>query len=497
CTAPLPAPGASVEIGPAGGTVSIGSAVTLTIPAGALASPTTVTLAPIAETVEGAERALSAVYQLGPASLSFTAPATLVVDVGSAVSAPDDVTLRVAQGGAYTSVATTRSGTAYSASVTGAATGYAARVSAAPSMNASACTTPTAAADLYTLASALDPQPIRLVARPTGFDAVVTYPRDSLFGVFRYPYDAAGGASPSVSLVANPTYSSLGGGSMVVEPDGHLVVVRESNRVNGSEIWVSRSTAAGVAVGAAVRLSNDTALSQYPQIVRLTSGGLVVVWWSRDLGRNQFWLSGAALGADLSIRNSFDASPSATGSDNPATSFGLVTDGSLVGVAWATPLLSGKTALRFRSFTGLGCPVTAAVDVANDTFDADSASAAILGSQVVVAYGRSRTHLRVVDLASGLLGPSRVQTETLRRPAVASSAAGLVIAGYVSDGNVRAYRLSEGLDPLEQSASLGPTSAYGAAPDVAYSANGRQIAASWNSIVPANATGRVGFLNCP
>lgn len=92
----------SKQIGPAGGTLTVDGAV-LTIPAGALAAPTTLTLTKTTRALPGAGFfGASPVYQLDPAGQTFTVPVQLAITYPTGMAPPSGVLMQWTKAGVTT-----------------------------------------------------------------------------------------------------------------------------------------------------------------------------------------------------------------------------------------------------------------------------------------------------------------------------------------------------------------------------------------------------------
>ncbi|MBK7191760.1 MAG: hypothetical protein IPH80_04705 [Myxococcales bacterium] len=362
CTAPPAAPGASAVVGPAGGTVAVGAAARLVIPAGALAAATTVTLRPVAIDLPSSQRALTAAYEVGPAGLAFAAPATLTFQLAATLPAIDDVTVR--QGlaaGPFASVVTTRNGSAYTAAVPGATVAFAARVTAAAPATSTCAATAQPADNAYLFQNvAASGNYFTSYARATsaGFAVSATHQADSLWNLFGYGYTSTGAATGTINYTNNVVASIFGG--HVVPAGSDVLIAYDSNLTMGSEVWVARKSATGAAVGAPVRVSQDPAVySVEPQVAALPGGGAFVVWRAFDQPPGAY-LRAAVLDASLAVVDRFDLTP--VGAASAPGSFALVASAAGVGVAWQWASNTGN-GVRYQGFTLAGCPATEVIEV--------------------------------------------------------------------------------------------------------------------------------------
>lgn len=82
-----PAPMA-MEVGPAGGTVTGPNGVSITIPAGALATTETISIVATTLMPPSTHRAASPIYQLGPDTVTFAVPVTISIPFTAGISGP-------------------------------------------------------------------------------------------------------------------------------------------------------------------------------------------------------------------------------------------------------------------------------------------------------------------------------------------------------------------------------------------------------------------------
>jgi hypothetical protein len=121
CATKKPAAVASQAIGPGGGSVTQG-AVTLTIPAGAVASTQTITVTQVAAGAPTGYSSLSPLYQFGPDGLVFAQPVTVSLPFAGNATAPT-IYWSNASGG-YDAMATTISGTTAQAQIAHFSSGF-------------------------------------------------------------------------------------------------------------------------------------------------------------------------------------------------------------------------------------------------------------------------------------------------------------------------------------------------------------------------------------
>lgn len=503
CTAAPPAPGASALIGPAGGTLAVGAVARLVIPAGALAAATTVTLRPVAIDLPMTLRALTAAFEIGPAGLTFATPATLTFELGAALTALDDVTVRVgAAAGPFTSVATTRTGTAYAAAVTGATVAFAARVTAAAPATSTCAATAQPADDAYLFQNvATGNNYFTSYARVTsaGFAVFATHQADSLWNVFGYGYSPTGAATGAINYTSNVVAAIFGG--HVVPAGTETLVAYDSNLTMGSEVWVARKSATGATIGPPVRVSQDpAAYSVEPQLVALPGGGAFVVWRAYDLTPGRY-LRAAVLDASLAVVARFDlTAPGATSSPD---SFALVGSSAGVGVAWQWASNTGN-GVRYQGFTLAGCPATEVIEVGPSTISPETVSAALVGDQVVIAsagntaLGASRVlRVRTVGLTTGLLGPSRrFDDVALTHAGITAHNGGFQVAG-ASGLSILHVWLDADLDRRSAPVAIGSTSAINRPMSIAASTSGDAALVTWvDQIGGGTARGHVRVVAC-
>jgi len=516
CGAPAPIPSATATVGPTGGAVTLPGPLrpTLTVPPGALAAPTALTVTPTIVELPASRRALSAVYALLPADVGFATPATLAIDAGALLD-PDDVALffSATAAGPYTQVVTARTGTVYTADVPGGGYAYAARVSAPPALTATTCAPVTLAPYVPPPPAPAPPPAGVLFSTPSlSGDYYAIYPRataggftftsgfklEALWTAVLAPYSASGvGAAPQ-SFRHLPRY--LMGADSVPSTGGTTLVAYESN-ATGSEIWVTRRDAAGQAVGTAVAISGTPVIDLHPRLAPTANGGAFVAWLVRDTTANTTWIRAAAIAADLTVTRVVDVT-------TPQLGVGVgypvvVSDGVTAGVAWPWNDNSAAAGVRYQAFDALtGCARTEIIPVAAGLVAAVQVSATAVGAQGLIAYSRTgsvdATRLRLIDLATGHLGASRLLGPGLHHTGVAVSAtAGPVVIG-IDDGTVpssiRGYHLTRELDPRTTAFTLGTVRAT--ADVVQAAAFGAQGAAGWISETPSTVEGRVAIFAC-
>jgi len=503
CTAPPPAPGASAVVGPAGGTVAVGAAARLVIPAGALAAATTVTLRPVAIDLPASQRALTAGYEVGPVGLAFAAPATLTFTLAEALPAADDVTVRQGPAaGPFASVVTTRSGATYAAAVNGATVAFAARVTAAAPATSTCAATAQPADNAYLFQNvAASGNYFTSYARATsaGFAVSATHQADSLWNLFGYGYTSTGAATGTINYTNNVVASIFGG--HVVTAGSDVLIAYDSNLTMGSEVWVARKSATGAAVGAPVRVSQDPAVySVEPQVAALPGGGAFVVWRAFDQPPGAY-LRAAVLDASLAVVDRFDLTP--VGAASAPGSFALVASAAGVGVAWQWASNTGN-GVRYQGFTLAGCPATEVIEVGPSTISPETVSAALVGDQVVIAsagntaLGASRVlRVRTVGLTTGLLGPSRRFDEVaLTHAGIAAHDGGFQVAGASGLGITHVW-LDADLDRRSAPVAIGTTSAVYQPMSIAASASGAAALVTWvDQIGGGTARGHVRVVAC-
>ncbi len=502
CTAPPAAPGASAVVGPAGGTLAVGAA-RLVIPAGALAAATTVTLRPVAIDLPSSQRALTAAYEVGPAGLAFAAPATLTFQLAATLPAIDDVTVR--QGlaaGPFASVVTTRNGSAYTAAVPGATVAFAARVTAAAPATSTCAPTAQPADDAYLFENvAASGNYFTSYARATntGFAVAATHQAGSLWNLFGYGYAPTGAATGTINYTSNVVAAIFGG--HVVPAGSDVLIAYDSNLTMGSEVWVAKKSAAGAAVGAPVRVSQDPAVySVEPQLVALPGGGAFVVWRAFDQPPGAY-LRAAVLDASLAVVDRFDLTPPIAAS--APGSFALVASAAGVGVAWQWASNTGN-GVRYQGFTLAGCPATEVIEVGPSTISPETVSATLVGDQVVIAsagntaLGASRVlRVRTVGLTTGLLGPSRRYDDVaLTHPGITAHDGGFQVAGASGLG-IKHVWLDADLDRRSAPATIGTTSAIYQPLSIATSTSGDAALVTWvDQIGGGTARGHVRVVAC-
>lgn len=509
CPTPTPSPEARATIGSAGGTLTLGPA-TLTIPAGALASDMELVLTPTIIELPTARRALTAVYAVTPENVSFSVPATLTVSLGALPSTPDDIALFTGStaAGPFTQVTTSRATAAYSASLSSTGYGFAGRVSAAPTPTTSTCTATTLnpAGGVLFSAVPVGGNYYQVHARQNAAGSVFTasYMKDALFNAFASPYSAAGVAGTSANLTGNTVAAILGGVS-VESTDDSLLVAYDSNLTEGSEVWVARRSATGAAMGSAVRVSQDAGIySQRPQLVALPGGGAFVVWRALTSASNEVYLRAAVLDSALQVQTRFNVTDPADGipiGERGLAEFTLVSDGATVGIVWSWADNNAAAGVRYQAYFANGCPRTEVIEVAAGLISPVLVSAALRGSQVVALYSRSNatdgssSRLRVIDLTTGHLGPSRLYGLELSHTGIAVHTNGFVLAGATALEE-RAFRLSPEFDRVDLPFVIGATSAQNTVAGVTTNAAGTQMGAGWVS-VGGTTEGRVGLATCP
>ncbi len=505
CPSPPNPPGTSAVIGAAGGTVALGTVVRVVIPAGALATDTTITLRPLPLELAWTYRSLTAAYELGPSTLAFSAPATLTVDLGALPPAPDEIALMVGPAaGPFAAAATTRTGTAYSASIAGATLGFGARTAAPPAVTAACAPTAVPTDTTYLFQNPSPGGPYHTsYARPTsqGFAVIATHQVAGLWNVHSYGYTSNGTSIGSVNLTGNTTASIFGGH---VAPSGtEVLVAYDSNQSMGSEVWVARKNATGGTVGTPVRVSQDPGIySQIPQIVALPGGGAFVVWRARDTVLSRYWLRAAVLDSSLVVQTRFDVTPMVA--STVPTGFALVGSASGVGLVWSWVANTSSTSgARYQAFTHAGCPMTEIIDVADGYVVNETVSATLVGDQVLIAtsgntvVGQPRVpRLRAVHLTTGLLGASRrFDDVSLTHLGVTAHGGGVQITG--ANGSIYHQWLGPELDRRSALTEVATSSAISDPSSIATSPTGDAALVTWvDEIGGGTARGRVRAIGC-
>jgi hypothetical protein len=116
--ASVPPPGApaSASVGPSGGSVQA-SGVTLTVPEGALAEPTTITVVEADTTAPTNYDTFSPIFQFSPDGLVFQKPVTVEITITASLGTPMNIVWSNLSGG-YEDLTSTTNGSVMSASVT-------------------------------------------------------------------------------------------------------------------------------------------------------------------------------------------------------------------------------------------------------------------------------------------------------------------------------------------------------------------------------------------
>ena len=345
----VPVVSASASIGPAGGTITFGRAFSLRIPAGALAAPTTITVSASVRDVDVADRALSTVYTLGPSGTTFAVPAEATITAAIGAS-PDAVGFALrSDSGAVDHVAATRSGAAYTGRIAHFSEAYLERTGTGVALAASTCVrTPVPPAPpLFTLfaregVARSYVRPAYVHATTTGFDVSVYAAVSATDDVrFRHFDDTGVPATPSASAVASNVFSLVRGGDFAPHRDGGSVVVYSSNVVGGLEIWARRVASDGTPMGDAVRLSNDTFLSEEPRIAA-TSDGFVVAWRSTDEVRGVTSIESRALTPALAVGPQVQIAVGDVIAQSTPGYFEVVSTGPLAAVAYVWRVRSAQ-----------------------------------------------------------------------------------------------------------------------------------------------------------
>lgn len=428
---------------------------------------------------------------------------SLTFELGAALTAIDDVTVR--QGlaaGPFTSVVTTRSGTAYTAAVTGATIAFAGRTTAAALATSTCAATAQPADNTYLFQNvAASGNYFTSYARATsaGFAVFATHQTDSLWNLFGYGYTPTGVAIGTINYTNNVVASIFGG--HVVPAGSDVLIAYDSNVTMGSEVWVARKSATGAPVGAPVRVSQDPAVySVEPQLAALPGGGAFVVWRAFDQPPGAY-LRAAVLDASLAVVDRFDLTPP-VGSSAPG-SFALVASAAGVGVAWQWASNTGN-GVRYQGFTLAGCPATEVIEVGPSTISPETVSATLVGDQVVIAsagntaQGASRVlRVRTVGLTTGLLGPShRYDDVALTHAGITAHNGGFQVVGASGLG-VKHVWLDADLDRRSAPATIGTTSAIYQPLSIATSTSGDAALVTWvDQIGGGTARGHVRVVAC-
>ncbi len=384
-----PVVSASATIGPSGGTLSFGRAFSLRVPAGALASPVTLTVGVSARDVNVADRALSTVYSLGPSGTTFAVPAE--VSITAAIdAAPDAVGLALrSDSGATEHLTVTRAGTVYTGRIPHFSEPYIERTGPEVPLAASTCARTPAPPPppLFTLfaregvaRSFVRPAYVRSTA--TGFDVSVYAAVDATDDIrFRHFDDTGTPATPSPRAVTSNVFARVRGGDFAAHPDGGSVVVYGSNQVGGAEIWARRVTADGTPMGPAVRLSNDPLISEEPRIAA-TADGFMVAWRSTDEARNVTSIEAVALDRSLAVGPQVQVAAGDPVANITPGYFEVVSTGPFAAVAYVWQVRSAQ-GLRLRRLLTNG-------SLYGDPIDAVPVPVGVMTSSV--SYAISATH---------------------------------------------------------------------------------------------------------
>jgi hypothetical protein len=279
----------------------------------------------------------------------------------------------------------------------------------------------------------------------------------------------------------------------------------DGNKVGGSEVWVGRITSTGTVVTPLVNISNDKMYSQSPKIGRFNDGSVLVAWMVFDDLSGKRWLKGAVLDSDLKTKTTFDITPAEFGTA-PGT-FDVVAAGSAAGVVWSYASGVGN-GIRYKAWNAAGCPLTAQVEVAGFMVQAPVLTAAAAGPLAAVAYANSNDNFRVrlLDIATGSLGPVRTYGPILSHPGITPAPGGWRVAGVVAGSPkswVSVLKLDAELDILASLTSVGEVGGYSVPVRVAMNPAGTSGAVAWTSTGsetvgggPAKIQGHVQVMTC-
>lgn len=343
-------------------------------------------------------------------------------------------------------------------------------------------------------------RPVYVRAAGTGFVAGTMAQRDGLDNVY-FTRVGTDGREIGTTNVSEELGALVEGGA--IAPDGAgFVMAYGSNGMGGQDIYLRRVSMDGRPMGTPVRVSNDTEISEAPQ-VEPVAGGWMVVWRSRND------LTGAArlMAAHVSSSGTVSAPTAVTPDTVAAGSFDLATDGaSRVALAYIA-LSGGMGVPQVQRLSATGSAMGAAMRLTpmGMSFVTDTIGAVLRDDQLLVVWVDNVAgvylHATRVNLSSGAVSPSM----GLTRVGFEVSKVGLALDG--TNGYVLAFRaplMMEGsvaMMRLDGSLGVRDISRVGRAVTgdvvhVASRGDGLYIV-GWSDEQPAQTTATVQVMRCP
>jgi len=179
------------------------------------------------------------------------------------------------------------------------------------------------------------------------------------------------------------SYTSYNNAKCIASAGPIVFAVWYDNRDGNYEIYFKRSTDAGLSWSADVRLTNETSLSEFPAI-EISSGAIHVFW--RDLrdGNGEIYYKRSTSGgvmwsADIRLTNN------SANSEFPSA----VSDGNNVMVMWAD-FRDGNKEIYLKRSTDAGASWGSEVRITNNSAISDYPSASISGANVHLVWREFR-----------------------------------------------------------------------------------------------------------
>lgn len=369
-----------------------------------------------------------------------------------------------------------------------------------PITDSGACS-PVRAATAFGAESRVLSRPVWVSADIRGFTATAAVLRDGAENVWLHRVDPSGGLTVSGNATQAPPGREIRGGAFA--PEGELYVIAYSSNESGNnDVYLQRVQSNALPIpGALLRITNDSASSESPQVIA-RRGGLLVAWRSIEAGAAR--LRVATVDPTLStVGTAVDV----TDPGSNVTSFRLV--GSLEPEMYAVVYLdsgTGSATIRLQALTNTAMPSGPAQTVVASADLGDTVDAVARNQDVVVVWTAPRSsptlHVRRIGVIPGGAG-------TTSDMAISSAPGPAFQPGITLDGDGYAigYRSGSGSTVYLAMVRLGPDLALrdqsivsGAAPGgrvgIAARPDGR-YALGWADDFTSGTVTRLLVVQCP
>ncbi len=483
---PLPEwPAPEAEIGTAGGEVGIQGVMTLTIPAGALAANTNITVTPLTTPLVGSG-ALSARFKLEPAGTTFASPVTVRIAPSFTPFDADNVRLVHDKGGGDIEELTPALiDNFYEAEISSFSTVFLAETVPQVQPPASTCQALESEPGvpyftLYEDTNFFDNAPPHCAFDGTSF---VTVYQNNVDALARISYDgfSLDGTRGTTQNLTPGDFSTMTDPFVLPIDDEQRVIAYASNKQNGLEAWVRIINSDGTTVDSPVRVSDETNGAVYNPRIARTSYGYFATWLVRDETPSKSTgtlLRGAVLKPNLTVENTFTIAQGTPDEDAPVWFDGQpsyaypVARGNTVGIVFSGSdfdISIGQYPgfIKYVAYDGrAGEPITDTTTLHNGMvgFTNGDLSAVLTDDGKVLVGYRSDVSgtsyalaISAADLRSAAPLGTRLYTGLLPGiPTIALDGDGIAVLHIAGNQNrVALTRLGSSLWPIEQTLDLG------------------------------------------